>query len=66
MTTICGVKIKKMEYNLFDDEFWEAFKKFDETSKKFIGQCYYEENLKNGKGIKEVCKMRANSDIAKT
>jgi hypothetical protein len=48
---------KKMEYKLFDDEFWEAFKKFDETSKKFIGQCYYEGNLKNGKEVRNAGKQ---------
>ena len=46
-----------MEYKLFDDEFWEAFKKFDEVSKKFIGQCYYEENLKNGKEVRNAGKQ---------
>ena len=54
-----------MEYSLFDDDFWEAFKKFDETSKKFIAQCYYEENLKNGKNGKDFQgfnKTQANRD----
>lgn len=51
-----------MEYSLFDDDFWKAFKKFDETSKAFIAQCY-REGLKNGKDIKEIRKMRADSDI---
>jgi hypothetical protein len=54
-----------MEYSLFDDDFWKAFKKFDETSKAFVAQCY-REGLKNGKDTKEICKMRADSDIAKT
>lgn len=53
-----------MEYSLFDDDFWQAFKKFDETSKAFIAQCY-REGLKNGKDTKEIRKMRANSDIVK-
>ncbi len=52
----------KMEYSLFDDDFWQAFKKFDETSKAFIAQCY-REGLKNGKDTKEIRKMRTNSDI---
>lgn len=53
-----------MEYSLFDDDFWQAFKKFDETSKAFIAQCY-REGLKNGKTTEEICKMRADSDIVK-
>ena len=53
-----------MEYSLFDDDFWQAFKKFDETSKAFIAQCYGE-GLKNGKIAKKIRKMRANSDIVK-
>jgi hypothetical protein len=55
---------KKMEYSLFDDEFWEAFKKFDETSKAFIAQCYREglKNGKNGKDFQEFNKKQANRD----
>lgn len=53
------------KYSLFDDEFWEAFEKFDKTSKAFIAKCYLEENLKNGKTTEEIRKMRADSDTVK-
>ena len=49
-----------MEYQIFSDEAWEAWKRFDETSKRFIGQCYYEENLKHGKDAKRINEVQTN------
>ena len=42
-------------------EIMEAFKEFDDASKRFIGQCYYEENLKNGKDFKGLCQAQTDN-----
>ena len=51
---------------LLDDEVWQAFKRFDDASKRFIGQCYFEELQKNGKDFKGVCKTQTNSNFEHT
>lgn len=48
------------EYSLFDADFWQAFKRFDETSKAFIAQCYREELIKNGKDVKGINEIQTN------
>lgn len=49
-------------YQLFDSETIEAWKQFDITSKKFVAQCYREGLQRNGKSVKELYEVQADSD----
>ena len=51
-------------YQLFDNEFWKSWARFDVISKRFIAQLKrdYEEELKNGKSIKELHEVQIDSD----
>lgn len=50
------------DFSLFSNEFWQAWHKFDLTSKRFIAQLKreYEEEQENGKDFKRINKTQAN------
>ena len=42
-------------------EIIKLYEWFDDYTKKLVGQLYYEENLKNGKDFKGLCKAQIDN-----
>jgi hypothetical protein len=55
-------------YSLFDQEFWDAWQRFDLSSKRFVAQLKreYMEVEENGKVLKRANKVQANRNYDDT